>query len=170
MPQEVDRTLAEDLASPVEIQPGHDDATPADWDWRSVGTSQPNKATFHISHSDVGRVTPDVLRPSDSPPNAAFAIAKDIPIVVIDSLDKYWAGESRKQLPLNGLRVPVEADTLEEAKRALAIDLAAQLRLLLLLATNRQGKIAPHLKENLTLLSQYLGPHSKPPESTTGQG
>ena len=100
----------------------------------------------------------DVLRPSDSPPEAPFVIVKDIPIIIIDSVDKYWAGESRAQLPLHGLRVPVEHDTKKGAKRALAADLAAQLRLLILLSTSYQKTMAPQLKANLVLLSKYMVP------------
>ncbi len=157
-----DRPLAEDSACPVEVQPGVDQATPSDWSWRRVDTSQPNQATFHISHSDVTQVTVDVLRPSDSPPDASFEITKDIPIVIIDSLDKYWAGEARSRLPLNGLRVPVEDDTKAGAKAALAADLAAQLRLLLLLSSSREGEMAPQLRQNLALLSQHLAPRRRP--------
>ena len=154
-----DRTVAEDLAGPVEIQPGKDDATPPDWTWSRTGTSLPNAAIFNLSHSDVSQVIVDVLRPSDSPPDAPFVLTRDIPIIIIDSLDKYWAGEAKHSLPLNGIRVPVENDTLEGAKSALAADLAAQMRLLLLLSSSTQeGKLAPQLKENLTLLSRFLEP------------
>lgn len=155
-----DRNLAEDFAGPVEIQPGVDEANPTDWSWRLVGTSKPNKATFHISHSDVSQVSVDVLRPSDTPPDSPYVITQEIPIVIIDSLDKYWAGESRSRLPLHGLRVPVEGDTKEEAKRALAADLAAQTRLLLLLSSSHGEKMAPELKENLVRLTHYFAPRS----------
>ena len=151
-----DRPLADDDACPVAVQPGQDAAVPAGWDWRLIGASQPNAAVFHINHSDVTQVKVDVLRPEDSPPDAPFAITKDIPIVIIDSLDQYWAGESRTRLPLQGLRVPVAADTEQEAKQKLAADLAAQLRLLLLLSSSRQGEIAPELKANLLYLSSAL--------------
>ena len=67
MAESGDRTIAEDLACPVEIQPGMDEATPTDWTWRLIGSSLPNAATFNLSHSDVSRVIVDVLRPSDSP-------------------------------------------------------------------------------------------------------
>ena len=150
-----DRTLAEDLACPVDVQPGLDHATPADWHWRLIGTSQPNKATYHTGHSDVGRVVVDVLHPSDSAPDAQFVVSKDIPIIIMDSLDKYWAGESRTQLPLHGIRVPVEGDTMEAAKQALAADLAAQLRLLSLLAASH-NELAPQLRENLAYLLSIL--------------
>jgi hypothetical protein len=150
--QPEDRVIAEDLACPVEIQPGVDTATPENWDWRKISTSQPNAATFHISHSDVTRVIVDKLQPQDSPPDAQFVVKSDIPIIVIDSLDKYWAGESVTRLPLEGLRVPVEGDTMEEAKQNLAKDLGAQLRLLLLLSTSHQGSIAPQLRNNLEYL------------------
>lgn len=150
-----DRTLAEDFAAPVEIQPGVDHATPEDWSWRVIGTSLPNRANFHLTHSDVGRVIVDVLRPSDSPPDGQFVLAKEVPVIVLDSLDKYWAGESRIHLPLHGVRVPVEGDTIAEAKRALAADLAAQLRLLLLLAASHK-ELAPQLQENLAFLRSIM--------------
>ena len=111
-----------------------------------------------MSHSDVGRVTVDVLRPSDSAPDAQFVVVKDIPIIIMDSLDKYWAGESRTRLPLHGVRVPVEGDTVEESKRALAADRGAQLRLLILLSSSREGGIAPQLKENFNYLASILTP------------
>jgi len=162
MSEPVDRTIAEDLASPVDIQPGKDEATPPDWTWRRIGSSLPNAATFNLSHSDVSRVIIDVLRPSDSPAEALFVISKDIPIIIIDSLDKYWAGEARQTLPLNGIRVPVEHDTIEGARQALAADLAAQMRLLLLLSSSaREGRLAPQLRENMELLSQFLKPTSQ---------
>ena len=161
MAESTDRTIAEDLACPVEIQPGKDDATPPDWTWRRIGSSLPNAATFNLSHSDVSRVIIDVLRPSDSPPEAPFVVTRDVPIIIIDSLDKFWAGEAKHSLPLNGIRVPVENDTVEGAKIALAADLAAQMRLLLLLSSStREGKLAPELRENLALFSQFLEPRT----------
>lgn len=153
--------ISEDTSSPVEIQPGVDVSTPEDWEWRRISTSQPNSATFHISHSDVTRVMVDRLGPSDSPDGSQFSLKAEIPIIVIDSLDKYWAGESTTKLPLQGLRVPVEGDTLEEAKKNLAGDLAAQMRLLLLLSTSHEGDIAPQLQANLQyLLTVFTTPGS----------
>ena len=154
--EEEDRVLAEDFANPVEIQPGVDHASPDDWQWRQIGSCQPSRATFHLSHSDANQVSIDVLRPSDCPPDAQFVLKREMPIIVMDSLDKYWAGESRKWLPLNGIRVPVEGDTLKEAKQALAADLSAQLRLLVLLSTSHQRSLAPQLRENLRLLTDIL--------------
>ena len=151
-----DRPLAEDDACPVDVEPGMDTATPEGWDWRLIGTSQPNRATFHVNHSDVSQVKVDILSPADSPPDAPFVVTNDIPIIIIDTLDQFWAGESRTKLPLQGLRVPVSADTEREAKQKLAADLAAQLRLLLLLSSSRQGNIAPELKANLLYLSSVL--------------
>ena len=153
--------ISEDTSSPVEIQPGVDVSTPGDWEWRRISTSQPNSATFHISHSDVTRVMVDRLGPSDSPDGSQFSLKAEIPIIVIDSLDKYWAGEATTRLPLQGLRVPVEGDTLEEAKKNLAGDLAAQMRLLLLLSTSHEGDIAPQLQANLQyLLTVFTTPGS----------
>ena len=155
-PQDGDRPLAEHDSIPVQIESEMDQGTPADWDWRIIGASQPNAAVFHINHSDVTQVKVDALRPEDSPPDAPFVITNEIPVLIIDTLDQYWAGESRTRLPLQGLRVPVAGDTEAEAKQKLASDLAAQLRLLLLLASSREGNIAPELKANLVYLSSVL--------------
>ena len=154
-PQE-ERRLAEDDSIPVDVESEMDLSTPGDWDWRIIGASQPNAAVFHINHSDVTQVKVDALGPEDSPPDSPFVVTGDIPILIIDTLDQYWAGESRTRLPLQGLRVPVGADTEREAKQKLAADLAAQLRLLLLLSSSRQGNIAQELKENLLYLSTVL--------------
>ena len=158
MASEEDRPIAEDLALPVVVEPGVDSAVTDDWEWRLVATSQPNAATFHINHTDVTRVKVGVLTAKDVPPEAPFVLIKELPIIIIDSLDKYWAGESRTALPLNGLRVPIEGDTEEEARRNLAGDLAAQFRLLLLLSTSRQGNMAPQLIENLALYNSIMAP------------
>ncbi len=151
------RPLAEDLSLPVDVMPNANWAHPEGWDWHNTSTSQPNAATFHISHSDVTRVFTDVLTAADSPPEAVFVVKKEIPLVIIDSLDKYWAAESKTALPLNGLRVPVEADTVADAKRQLAGDLSAQLRLLLMLSTGGTT-LAPALQENFLMLNDYLEP------------
>ncbi len=155
------RSVAENDACPVEIESEVDVATPPDWDWRTISASQPNAATFHINHSDVTQVKVDALGPDDSPPDAPFVITGSIPILIIDTLDQYWAGESHTRLPLQGLRVPVAADTEAEAKQKLAADLAAQLRLLLLLSSSRQGNIAPELRANLVYLSSVLDSRSR---------
>ena len=152
-----DRPLAEDLALPVVVEPGVDYAQPPDWNWRDVDSTQPNSAVFHISHSEITRVLVETLRPEDCAPDANVIIKDQIPIIVLDSLDKYWAGEAKQHLPLNGVRVPVEADTLAEAKRALADDLAAQFRLLLMLR-NSAHQLAQPLQENLRMLSEMLEP------------
>ena len=158
MSSEKDRVIAEDLALPVVVEPGMDSASPEELDWRLVATSQPNAATFHINHTDVTQVRVDVLRREDMPADAPFVLTREIPIIIIDSLDKYWAGESKSALPLHGLRVPIEGDTMEEAKRNLAGDLAAQFRLLMLLSTTREGGVAPPLMENLRLYQGIMAP------------
>ncbi len=149
------RPLAEDISLPVAVTPNTNAARPAEWTWGRTSTSQPNAATFHINHSDVTRVFTDVLTPEDSPPEAPFVVSREIPVVIIDSLDQYWAGESRHALPLNGLRVPIAADTVAEAKQKLAADLAAQVRLLLLLSTGGM-ELAPELQANFLMLSEVL--------------
>ncbi len=152
-----DRPLAEDISLPVVVEPGVDYATPPDWNWRDVDSSQPNAAVFHISHSEITRVLVDTLRPEDCSPDANVVIKDEIPILVLDSLDKYWAGEAKQHLPLNGVRVPIEGDSVSEAKRALADDLAAQFRLLLMLRSSAHQLALP-LQENLHMLSQNLEP------------
>ena len=154
---EEDRTLAQDLALPVVVEPGVDHAQPPDWNWRDVDSSQPNAAVFHISHSEITRVLVDTLRPEDSSPDTNMVIKDEIPILLLDSLDKYWAGEAKHRLPLNGVRVPIEGETVSEAKRALADDLAAQLRLLLMLRSSAH-QLAQPLQENLRMLSEMLEP------------
>ena len=134
MPQDDDRTLAEDFTTPVEIRPGSDHATPKGWDWKYVSTSQPNAAVFHISHSESTRVLIDYLGPEDSAADANFVLNKEIPIVIL----------------------------VAEAKRALAADLAAQLRLLLLLSSSHKGRIAPALLENMKYLSSCMEPGPGP--------
>ena len=158
---EDDRRLTQHDSIPVRIESEIDQATPADWDWRIIGASQPNAAVFHINHSDVTQVKVSALGPEDSPPDSPFVITREIPILIIDTLDQYWAGESRTRLPLQGLRVPVAGDTEREARQKLASDLAAQLRLLLLLSSSRQGNIAPELRENLIYLSSVLETRSQ---------
>ena len=148
-----DRVLADDMSLLV---PNANYAQPEGWEWHTTSTSQPNAATFHISHSDVTRVFTDVLTPADCPSEAYFVLKRDIPLVIIDSLDQYWAAESKTVLPLNGLRVPIAADTVREAKQKLAMDLAAQLRLLLMLSTGGTT-LAPQLQENFLMLSAVLG-------------
>ena len=156
--QPEDRTLAEDLALPVVVEPGVDYAQPPDWNWRDIDSSQPNAAVFHISHSEITRVLVDTLGPEDCDPTANVVIKDGIPILLLDSLDKYWAGEAKQHLPLNGVRVPIEGDSVREAKRALADDLAGQFRLLLMLRNSRQHQLAPQLEENLRMLSNLLEP------------
>ena len=158
MMQDDDHTLAEDITPPVKIKPGSAYATPPAWNSRNISSSQPNAAVFHISHSESTRVLIDYLRPSDSASDANFVLNKEIPIVILDSLDKYWAAESRTQMPLKGIRVPVEGDTITESKQALAAALAAQLRLLLLLSSSHKGRIAQALLENMKYLSSCMEP------------
>ena len=154
------RPLAEDISLPVSVTPNYNTALPEEWGWGRNSSSQPNAATFHINHSDVTRAFADVLTSADSPPEAPFVVSKEIPVVIIDSLDQYWCGESRHALPLHGLRVPIAADTVAEAKRKLAADLAAQVRLLLLLS--RGGTtLAPELQANFLMLTEVLTPREQ---------
>ena len=93
MPQDEDRTLAEDITTPIKIQPGLDRATPDNWNWKYVSSSQPNAAVFHISHSESTRVLIDSLGPEDCADDANFVLKqeeilleKSIPIVKSTSI------------------------------------------------------------------------------------
>ena len=125
---------------------GSTNRRPPTWTGGWWGASIPNAATYHLTHSDVNQIIVDVLRPSDSPPDSPFVLTKEVPIIILDSLDKFWAAESRTKLPLRGVRVPVEGDSPEAAKAALAADLATQLRLLLLLSSSHR-ELAPQLRK-----------------------
>ena len=151
-----EQLIAEDWSTPVEVTPGMDQSTPLVWDWKKIDASTSTKAEYHINHSDVSRVTFDELSDDDLGEDSQFRMKGVIPIVIIDSLDTFWAGESKSKLPLTGLRVPVSGDTLAEAKSKLAEDLAAQFRLLLILNSSMEGKLAPGLKVNLELYSSVL--------------
>ena len=122
-------------------------------DFGAVGIA----TAFNAIPSEITRVLVDTLRPEDSSPDANMVVKDEIPILVLDSLDKYWAGEAKRRLPLNGVRVPIEGDTVAEAKRALADDLAAQFRLLLMLRSSAHQLALP-LQENLGMLSELLEP------------
>jgi hypothetical protein len=150
MTEPEDRPIAEDDACPVDVEPGVDYTTPPDWNWRLIGTSQPARATYHVNHSDVTPALVDVLRPSDAPPDSRYAVSRDIPIIIMDSLDKYWASESRFQLPSSD-------DTLEGAKRVLLADLGGHFRLLSMLAAS-QRRIAPTLQADLEYLVSIIEP------------
>ena len=77
--------------------------------------------------------------------------------MVLDSLDKYWASEAKHSLPLNGVRVPIGDDTVADAKRTLADDLATQFHLLLMFHSSAH-QLAEPLQENLRMLSALLEP------------
>jgi len=105
---------------------------------------------------DQSKLAPPALAANEYPPRLADhgvqqLLAESIPSIV-----------HLPRFPLNGIRVPVKNDTIEGAKSALAADLAAQMRLLLLLSSSAQeGKLAPQLRENLTLLSRFLEPRRR---------
>ena len=157
---EEERLLAEDDSCPLDVESDVDHASPPGWQWHRVGASQPSRASFHVSHSEATRVLVDVLRPSDAPPDAKYHLSQDLPIVIIDSLDKFWASESRFQLPCSG-------DTAEEAKGVLMADLGGHLRLLSMLAAS-QKRLAPKLQADLAYLVSILV--SGPPMQSQEQG
>ena len=124
-------------------------ATPAEWDWRVLDASRPRRALEHVSHSEVGPVTIDRLRSADVPASSSWALAREIPIVMMDSLDAYWAFE-RILSKLNGF-----GRTREDAKADLVNKLGGHLQLLSSLESPR---MAPILRLELEFLRVALQP------------
>ena len=166
MRPENDRTWLRILACPVDVQPGTDGATPPDWDWRVIGTSQPNAATFPYQPQ---RCWPGAGRRPDN-----FRFAARRPVRGIHGHPGYHTGQHWTFIGpgspalsclWKGRGYRCADETIDGSKQALARDLAAQLRLLLLLATSRQGRIAPQLRSNLEYLQSVLHPREvEPPE------
>ena len=99
-------------------------ASPEEWAWNVLDASRPRRATEHIAHSEVAPVTIDRLRARDSPLGSNWTLLRGIPIIVIDTLDAYWAFET----VLNKLHGT--GRTQEEAKGDLVSRLGGHLHLL----------------------------------------
>ena len=124
-------------------------SSPSGWVWSKLDASRPRRATEHLTHSEVSRVTISRLRPSDAPPGATCSVSRDIPVIAVDTGDGYWAFE-RVMNKLHGY-----AGSEQEAKADLLDKLAAHLNLLSRLESPR---MAPILTLELRFLRSVLRP------------
>ncbi len=144
--------------------------SPEGWDWRMLDTSRPRRALEHITHSEITPVIVDSLGPGDrsqdvdsgqevassprsQPPVTQWTVTRDIPILVVDSLDAYWAFE-RVLNKLHGF-----GRTKEDAKSDLAARLGSHFQLLSSLESPR---MAPILRLELEFLRAVMRPVGAP--------
>jgi hypothetical protein len=121
--------------------------------WVVHHTSRPRRAYDHMSQTEVGPAVVDRLRPSDTPPDSPLKLVREVPIVVSDTFDAYWAFE-RILNKLNGFgRSP------EEAKAQLVTKLAGHFKLLSRLES---PTMAPMLQLELQFLRAVLAPNDGP--------
>jgi hypothetical protein len=132
------------------MQPLTSAASPEGWGLLNIlDASRPRRAIEHVGHSEVSKVTVDVLRPRDKPPDFKWALTRYIPIIMIDTLDAYWVLE-RVINKLHGF-----SRTPEEAKMELMSKLGGHLQLLSSLESPR---MAPILRLELEFLRVVLRP------------
>ena len=124
-------------------------ASPEGWGWSRLDASRPRRALEHLAHSEVTPVLVDLVRESDVPPDSRWTVARDIPIIVIDTLDACWAFE-RVLNKLHGF-----SRTVEEAKADLVEKLGGHLQMLSSLESPR---MAPRLRLELEFLKLALRP------------
>ena len=125
-------------------------ASPPDLQWLAHDSSRPRRAYDHISQTEVGPVLVDRLRPSDAPEGCPWTLAREIPIVVSDSFDTYWAFE-RVLNKLNGY-----GRTAGDAKAELVAKLGGHLKLLSRLES---PSMAPMLRLELEFLRAVMRPN-----------
>ena len=131
------------------MQPLISAASPEGWGLSMLGASRPRRAIEYVGHSEVSKVTVDVLRPRDKPPDFKWALTRYIPIIMVDTLDAYWVME-RVINKLHGF-----SRTQEEAKMELMSKLGGHLHLLSSLESHR---MAPILRLELEFLRVVLRP------------
>ena len=131
------------------MQPLISAASPGGWGLNMLDASRPRRAIEYVGHSEVSKVTVDVLRPGDKPPGFKWALTRYIPMIVIDTLDAYWVLE-RVINKLHGF-----SRTQEEAKMELMSKLGGHLQLLNSLESPR---MAPILRLELEFLRVVLRP------------
>ena len=124
-------------------------SSPDGWHWSRLDASCPRRALEHIAHSEISPVTVERLRSGDAPDGSAWRLVLNIPIIVVDTLDAYWAFER----VLNKLHS--FGKTKDEAKADLVAKLGAHLKLL---DSLESPKMAPILKLELEFLRAVLQP------------
>ena len=124
-------------------------ASPEGWGWGRLDASRPRRAIEHITHSEVTSVTIDRLGAGGTSPDSRWTLIRDIPIIVVDTLDAYWAFE-RVLNKLQGF-----SRTMEGAKGDLVGKLVGHLQLLISLES---PQMAPLLRLELEFLRAALRP------------
>ena len=119
------------------------------WTWRMMDSSRPRRAVEHISHSEVTPVGVGRLRSEDVPADLPWVLERDIPVIVVDTLDSYWVFER----VLNKLHS--FGKTAELAKADLVGKLGGHLKLL---ASLESPAMAPMLRLELEYLRASLRP------------
>ena len=128
-------------------------SSPEGWDWGKLDASRPRRATEHVGQSEVSRVAIERLRPSDTPADSQWKLTREIPVIVVDTLDSYWAFERI----INKLHS--FANTNQAAKNELVAKLVGHLQLL---SSLESPKMAPILKLELEFLRAVLRPIDGP--------
>ncbi len=128
-------------------------ALPEGWDWSTLDSSRPRRATEHIGQSEISYVAIDRLRPGDTPGGAVWKLAKDIPIIIMDTLDGFWVFERIFN------KLHAFAGAKEEAKADLVARLGAHLKLL---SSLESPQMAPVLRMELEYLKAVLPPSNTP--------
>ena len=124
-------------------------ASPEGWDWSMLDASRPRRAIENITDSEVTPVEVGRLRASDAPAGSGWTLTSEIPIIVADTLDAYWAFE-RVLNKLHGF-----ARTPEEARAELHSRLVGHLQLL---SSLESPSMAPILKLELEFLRATMRP------------
>ena len=132
-----------------ELPPITTAASPEEWGWSVLDASRPRRATEHITHGEVSAVFIDRLGPADAPPDSTWTLTRNIPIIVVDTLDSYWAFERS----LNKLHS--FGRTREEAKADLLAKLGGHRQLL---SSLESPTMAPILRLELEFLRVALRP------------
>ena len=126
---------------------------PHGWGWSALDASRPRRGIEHLTQSDVTPMYVDCLRPSDTPPHSKWALTRDFPIIIMDTLDTYWAFDR----VLNKLHS--FARTREKAKAELVSKLGGHLQLLVSLES---PKMAPILRLEIEFLRAVMRPVEPP--------
>lgn len=141
------------MSSEKEMSPITTSASPEGWKIGKLDSSRPRRALDHITHSEISTIFVDSLQAHDAAPDSGWALHRHIPIIVVDTLDSYWAFER----VLNKLHAVGE--TKEKAKSDLVAMLAAHLSLL---SSLESPGMAPILRLELEFLRTAIRPVKTP--------
>ena len=135
------------MTTEKEVRPFATSASPEGWSWSKLDAGRPRRALEHIIQSEVSPVFIDCLRPADTTAESKWTLIRDIPVLVVDTLDSYWVFER----VLNKLHS--YGRTNEEAKSDLVTKLGGHLQLL---SSLESPKMAPILRLELEFLRAVM--------------